>query len=200
MIEIKDRMGKTLSTSEIQKKSADRISSILLDIELMFLRWAGHIPFHFIRNYLYRLAGVKIGRGSTIHMWCNFFNPVNIEIGDDSIVGDHAFLDGRAPLKIGNHVDIASRVMIYNSQHDVDSQDFHAVSAPVVIEDYVFIGPGVIIQSGVTIKKGAIVAAGAVVAKDVDSFVMVGGVPAQKIGERKNRDPHYKLGRARLFQ
>ena len=43
-------------------------------------------------------------------------------------------------------------------------------------------------------------AAGAVVVKDVSQFSIVGGVPAEVIGERKLKDPHYKLGRARLFQ
>ena len=127
-------------------------------------------------------------------------DPSGVEIGEDTIIGNHAFLDGRAKLKIGNHVDIASNVMIYNAQHDIHSDDFHAIEEPVTIADYVFIGPGVIIQPGITIKKGAVVAAGAVVTKDVEPFMIVGGVPAIKIGERKNSDPHYKLGRARLFQ
>ena len=39
-----------------------------------------------------------------------------------------------------------------------------------------------------------------VVTKDVEEFTVVGGVPAEVIGERKMKDPHYKLGRARLFQ
>lgn len=200
MIEIKDKMGRSLSTEEIGQKSVNRIVNIFMDFELMLLRWIGHIPFHGIRLFFYHLVGVKVGKGSTIHMWCNFFNPAGIEVGKDTIIGDHAFLDGRAPLKIGNHVDIASWVMIYNSQHDVNSDDFHAILEPVIIEDYVFIGPGVIIQPGVKIGKGAIVAAGAVVVKDVEPFIMVGGVPAQQIGERQNKNPHYKLGRARLFQ
>lgn len=200
MIEIKDKMGKSLSSDAVVSKVAKRLLNILLDFELMLLRLVGHIPSHNMRKFFYRLAGVKIGKGSTIHMWCNFFNPSGVEIGEDTIVGDHAFLDGRAKLKIGDHVDIASHALIYNSEHDVHSVDFHANEEPVIIEDYVFLGPRVIIQPGVTIKKGAVVAAGAVVAKDVDSFTMAGGVPAQKIGERKNKDPHYKLGRARLFQ
>lgn len=200
MIEIKDKMGKPLSSGVILNKAQNRVLNILLDFELMCLRWVGHIPFHSLRNFFYKLAGAKIGKGSTIHMWCNFFDPAGVEIGEDTIIGDHAFLDGRARLMIGNHVDIASRVMIYNSQHDVDTDDFHAILKKVIIDDYAFIGPGVIIQPGITIGKGAIVAAGAVVVKDVEQFTMVGGVPAQKIGERKLKDLHYKLGRARLFQ
>src|SRR3989344_8583845 len=133
-------------------------------------------------------------------MWANFNDPARITVGEDSIVGDHAFVDGRARVTIGDHVDIASSVMIYSGKHDYESEDFHPVFSPVVIEDYVFIGPRVIIQPGVTIGKGAIVAAGAVVAKDVLPYAIVGGVPAKVIGERKLKDLHYRLGWARLFQ
>jgi maltose O-acetyltransferase len=133
-------------------------------------------------------------------MWANFFEPGNIQIGNDTIIGDHAFLDGRSTLTIGNHVDIASSVMIYNSEHDLEKEDFSARVEPVEIGDYVFIGPRVIILPGVKVGLGAIVAAGAVVTKDVPDFAIVGGVPAKVIGERKNKNPNYKLGRARLFQ
>ena len=133
-------------------------------------------------------------------MWANFFDPSGISIGEDTIVGDHAFLDGRAPLLIGSHTDIASSVMIYNSEHDLKNESFSAILEPVEIGDYVFIGPRVIILPGVKIGKGAVVGAGAVVTKSVPDFAIVGGVPAKIIGERKNKNPNYKLGRARLFQ
>lgn len=196
----KDRMGDELNLSQVVEKIINRIKNIFLDFELMLLRWVGHIPIHFKRRWIYKLAGIKIGKGSTIHMWANFFNPRGIEIGEDTIIGDHAFLDGRAPLKIGNHVDIASQVLIYNSQHDINDENFAAEYGTVEIGDYVFVGPRVIIQPGVKIGRGAVVAAGAVVVKDVAEYTIVGGVPAQVIGERKLKDPQYKLGRARLFQ
>lgn len=196
----KDKTGKQLTTNEAVKKIFNRVANYCLDFELMLLRWVGYIPSHTIRNIKYRFFGMKIGKGSTIHMWANFFNTKNIEIGEDTIIGDHAFLDGRDKLKIGNHVDIASSVMIYNSEHNLESEDFSAIVAPVEIGDYVFIGPRVIIMPGVKIGKGAVVAGGAVVTKDVESFTIVGGVPAKQIGERKNHNPNYKLGRARLFQ
>ncbi len=195
-----DKTGKKLSNQEALSKILNRIGNIILDFELMVLRWVSHVPCHFFRKFIYRLAGMKIGKGSTVHMWANFFDPSGISIGQDTIVGDHAFLDGRAPLKIGNHVDIASSVMIYNSEHDLESEEFSARTEPVEIGDYVFIGPRAIILPGVKIGKGAVVAAGAVVVKNVPEFTIVGGIPAEKIGERKNKNPDYKLGRARLFQ
>jgi maltose O-acetyltransferase len=135
-----------------------------------------------------------------IHLWARFYDPSKIEIGQDSHIGDNCFLDGRRKIKIGNHVDIASQVLIYNEEHNVHSSDFEAIGGEVEIGDYVFIGPRAIILPNVKIGKGAVVAAGAVVTKDVADGTIVGGVPAVKIGERKVKDLHYKLGRARLFQ
>ncbi len=197
-IMFRDRNGKKLTIAQVFEKGINRIFNVFLDFELYVLYLVGHIPFHFVRNIFYVLAGIK--NEGTIHMWARFYNPSNIEIGTDTIIGDHAFLDGRSKIKIGSHVDIASEVMIYNSEHDLESEEFNAREEPVEIGDYVFIGPRVIIMPGVKIGKGAVVAGGAVVTKNVEEFTIVGGVPAKVIGERKNKDPRYNLGRARLFQ
>lgn len=196
----KDRMGKPLTLSQAAGKIINRLYNYVLDLELLILTWSGLVPSHFFRLLMYKLGGLKIGKGSKIHIGARFFYPENITIGKGSIIGDNIFLDGRDNLTIGNHVDIASSVMIYNSEHDINSEDFQAIIAPVKIGDYVFIGPRAIILPGVNIGKGAVIAAGAVVTKDVADFAIVGGVPAQVIGERKQKDLHYKLGRARLFQ
>ncbi len=196
----KDKSGRKLSNREAVSKIFNRIYNYVLDLELMILRWVGHIPSHTFRKIFYILAGVSMGRGSVIHMWANFFDPSGITIGEDTIIGDHAFLDGRDALRVGSHVDIAGSVMIYNSEHDLEKEDFSARLEPVEIGDYVFIGPRAIILPGVKIGKGAVIAAGAVVTKDVPEFSIVGGVPAKVIGERKNKNLNYKLGRARLFQ
>lgn len=197
---MQDKYGNNLSSGEVLKKGINRIDNVLLDFELMVLGWVGHVPSHSVRKFFYRLSGMKIDKGSNIHMWARFFEPSGITIGVDTIVGNNVFLDGRSPITIGNHVDIASEVMVYSSQHDVDDPEFKAVYKPVTIGDYVFIGPRTIVLPGVNIGDGAIVAAGAVVSKDVLPFTVVGGVPATKIRDRKLKDPKYILGRARNFQ
>lgn len=199
-LSFKDRMGKKLNLSEAMVKIANRFYNYILDFELFILRVVGMIPIYFIRYLFYLAAGVKIGKGVHIHIGTQFFYPEGVEIGEGTIIGQNAFLDGRAKLKIGKHVDIASEVMIYNSEHDINSVDFKPINGLVEIGDYVFIGPRAIILPGVKIGNGAVIAAGAVVTKDVAEFMIVGGVPAQKIGERKEKDLHYRLGRARLFQ
>lgn len=196
----KDKYGNKLGLGEAISKISNRLKNYWLDFELLLLRLVGFIPSHTVRRAVYKIAGIKIGKGSVIHIGANFFNPNNITIGEDTIIGDHIFMDGRDKLNIGNHVDIASYVMIYNSEHDLESLSFEAREEPVEIGDYVFIGPRVIILPGVKIGTGAVIAAGAVVTKDIDNFAIVGGIPAKMIGERKNKKPTYRLGRARLFQ
>lgn len=196
----KDKYGKKLSFKQALPKIINRFKSVLREFNLMLLRWTGYIPFFTLRKFVYKIFKIKIGKKSTIHMWVNFYNPSKVVVGQDTIIGDHCFLDGREDLIIGDHTDIASQVLIYNSEHDVNSEDFSAITSPVEIGDYVFIGPRAIILPGVKIGDGAVVGAGAVVVKSVAPFKIVGGVPAVEIGERKLHNPHYRLGRAELFQ
>lgn len=195
-----DKTGKSSSMNDLFIKILKRIGTISLEFGLMLLHFFSFIPSHHIRRFFYRLAGMKIGKGSTIHMGAKFYEPGNIEIGKDSIIGEGAVLDGRDKLIIGNHVGIASEVMVYNAEHDIHDENFKAKIEPVVIEDYVFIGPRAIILPGIKIGKGAVVAAGAVVTKSVEPMNIVGGIPARVIGQRKVKDLNYKLGRASWFR
>lgn len=195
-----DRSGRELSLKQASGKIKNRLYNYLADFSLFITNILCYLPFHHLRRFLYRLAGAKIGPGTSIHMGGSFFSLKKVRIGRDTLIGRNVFLDGRDSLTVGNHVDIASEVLIYNSEHDINSEDFQAVLGPVIIGDYVFIGPRVIILPGVTIGKGAVIAAGAVVTKDIPEFAVAGGVPAQVIGERKLKDLKYKLGRARWFQ
>lgn len=196
-----DKHGKQLSWSAACGKIGNRLANYYLDLKLAVLwRCVGYWPFHGLRLFFFRLAGVGVGKNSTIHIGARFYQPKNISVGEGTIIGDHATLDGRDKLIIGNHVAIASEAMIFNSQHDIESPEFAPIEAPVEIGDYVFIGPRAIILPGVTIGKGAVVAAGAVVTKDVSPGTVVAGIPAKEISQRKLKQFNYRLGRFRLFQ
>lgn len=80
---------------------------------------------------------------------------------------------------------------IFTMEHDVTSPTFAGVGDAVHIHDWVYIGTRVTVLPGVTIGEGAVVASGAVVTKDVQPWVVVGGIPATFI---KNRPVvHYTL-------
>ncbi len=201
-------MDSNTGRRSLDQKIANRIATIWLELVTGFLWWGvGFVPFHHIRRFFYRLFGMKIGSGSTIHMMARVYDPRYIRIGNDSIIGERVSLDGRrqmmdshGAITIGDHVDIASEVMIWTAEHDLKSERWLAKEDPVVIEDYVFIGPRAIILPGVTIGRGAVVAAGAVVTKNVESLDIVAGIPAKPIAKRPVTQLNYTLGRARWFQ
>lgn len=204
---MKDKNNKTLTNQDVWHKIIKRLSAWKLEFITGWLWWGvGAIPFHSVRKFFYRLAGLKIGKDSTLHMKARVYDPKGIKIGMGTLIGERATLDGRKQLKnsaggliIGNHVDIASEVMIWTSEHDLKSDTWTAIEAQSEIEDYVFIGPRAIILPGVKLRKGCVVAAGAVVTKDVPEKTIVAGIPAKIIGQRKG-ELNYKLGRARLWQ
>jgi acetyltransferase-like isoleucine patch superfamily enzyme len=159
--------------------------SILSHLSLFIATMVGYFPSHTIRLFSYRrLLRVKIPQNSIIYWRCRFFKPWGVAIGQNSIIGNDAFLDGRKGLFIGNNVNIAGEVRIYTMEHDITSPTFEGVGSPVYIRDWVYVGTRVTILPGVTIGEGAVVASGAVVTKDVAPWTLVGGVPARFIKNR----------------
>jgi acetyltransferase-like isoleucine patch superfamily enzyme len=159
---------------------------------------AGKIPLHFIRHFVYRLAGLDMGKGSVIYGGAELRALHNIKIGNHSIVGHRAILDGRGKLVIGDNVNFSTGVWIWTAQHDKDAPDFRVVHGSVVIEDYVWVSCRTTILPGTKIGKGSVIAAGAVVKGDIPPYSIVAGVPGKVIGERSH-DLQYTLGKALPF-
>lgn len=194
---------------------------VMIDLWVFFCTLTGLIPSHTIRLFLYRtIFRVKIGRNSSIHWLARFNLPSGVQIGNNTVIGNDAFLDGRfyrkgqknviiyirdffspphRPLRISNNVSIAGEVRIFTMQHDIDNPNFTEVEGDVIIDDFVVIGTRVTVLPNVHIGKGAVVASGAVVTRDVAPYTLVGGVPAQFIRNR-SKDLRYTLKFAKLFQ
>ena len=67
--------------------------------------------------------------------------------------------------------------------YEESSSDYITRFGKIEILDNVYVGADVSINPGVTIGPNAIIASGAVVTKDVPEGVVVGGVPAEIIGD-----------------
>jgi len=133
-------------------------------------------------------------------MGVEFRKPKNIFIGHNCVINKKVLLDGRGgQIKIGNNVDIGQETNIWTLEHDVNDEYHKSIGADVIIEDYVWIASRVTILPGVKIGKGAVIACGAVVTKNVNSYEIVGGIPAKKIGNR-NQNLEYKLNYNPIFK
>lgn len=112
--------------------------------------------------------GVSVGHRSDIGLDCRIMGSARI--GDDVMMGPRCLL-----ISTDHHFADATRPM---------NQQGLTQDRPIVIDDDVWLGAGVIVLRGVHIGTGAIVAAGAVVTKDVPAYAIVGGNPAKLIKYR----------------
>lgn len=158
------------------------------------------LPCHPLRRFFCKILMKKFDKTSFVARKIDFRSPYRISIGAYSNINKNCVLDGRGGLTIGNNVDIAQETNIWTEQHDYNSPSYKAITASVIIEDYVWLASRVTVLPGVRIGRGAVVASGAVVTKDIPPLAIVGGVPAKVIGYRREEALQYKLGDRSWFK
>ncbi len=113
-----------------------------------------------------------------------------VTIGHDTGISNCA-ITCASEVKIGNYVRIGSGVKIYDTdfhslnplERTAKPEKTTAVTKPVIVEDYAFLGAGSYILKGVTIGKYSVVGAGSVVTKSIPAGEIWAGNPARKVGE-----------------
>ena len=129
------------------------------------------------------------GRRCRIEVNGIFDKPI-MSFGDNVNIGDDVRIAAAEGITIGNNVLVGSKVLIIDNSHGAyngEEQDSPGTppnkrliyTAPIVIEDNVWIGEGAVIQMGVRIGYGSIIGSNAVVTKDVPPKSIVGGVPSK---------------------
>lgn len=140
---------------------------------------------------------IRIGKDSHIRGILLVFGfGGNIEVGENVYLGENSRIWSAESVKIGNNVLISHHVTIVDTNsHEINhlvraerTRDLlkngpwktkgEVLTAPVIIEDDVWISFHVSILKGVTIGRGSIIGAGAVVTKSVPPFSMVKGPAA----------------------
>lgn len=117
-----------------------------------------------------------------------------VKIGDFAFVGAYTTLVSQERVEVGAACLIAERVSIRDQDHNIHAghaipiSDAGFATAPVSIGEGSWVGAGAVVLKGAQIGRGAVVAANAVVRQDVADFEVVGGVPAKRIGWRRETD------------
>lgn len=110
-----------------------------------------------------------------------------VSIGDNVFITYNFTLMAAAPIKIHDHVLIASDVMISSENHGMNPEvsksyaDTPLDGKTVEIGEGCWLGEKSMIMPGVVLGKRCIVAAGAVVTKSFPDYCLLAGVPARCI-------------------
>ena len=140
-----------------------------------FARWSRGIKNRILAHMARFMPGAR-----TFRIWCHRMR--GIRMGRGVWLGYDLILETEFPqlISLGNNVEINMRATLIGHFRGVRLRNKGPDGKPVsiLVEDDVFIGPGVIILPNVVIGRGAAVAAGSVVTRNVPPMALVQGNPA----------------------
>lgn len=179
------------------KNSMRRVWSDLKYI--IFNCFVNHIPVWGIRKFIYKLAGMKIGKGARIGIWTIIVNPSNIVIGGRSKINEFCHIDGRGGVHIGEDVSISIYTKMITGSHDMYSKDFAYADGNIEIQDHVWIGAGAIILNGTILEEKSVIGSGCIFKGRAERGMIYMGNPARPYGKR-NLEEKYQLKQKWFFR
>lgn len=152
-----------------------------------------YMPFRlgiWLRYKMYKPFFGKLGKGVVIQDNVSFKFPSDIFLDDNVKIAQQCIFVGASGLKIGKNVLIGAGCKIITSSHihkdinkPISEQGLEYSS--VNIGDDVWFGFNVVVLKGCSIGKGVIIGANSVVTHNIADYLIVGGVPAKIIKNRK---------------
>lgn len=151
-----------------------------------------------------RLTGTNIRAGDYLHLISSSQQPVSLtcwrskQHEGEIVIGDYCLISPGVRIAAADRIHIGNNCMLA-AEVSISDCDWHGVynrlrpfrcSAPVILENNVWVGLRAIIGKGVRIGENSIVGAGAVVTADVPANVIVAGNPARIV---KQIDPRRRM-------
>ena len=161
VIPLKDAPG----SKEAWSKPAIVIALWIL-VEYFFVTNALQLSSRVRANAL-RAFGAKIGKGVILRPRLRVKFPWNLEIGDNSWIGEGVWIHNQDKVVIGHDVCISQETFITTGSHRYRT-DMGLTTRPVQIGSGSWICSRAIVTSGSKIGESAVIAAGSVVSGDVE--------------------------------
>jgi acetyltransferase-like isoleucine patch superfamily enzyme len=143
---------------------------------------------HYVRRRIVLGQIGSFGTNFSFDARSTILRPGLLKVGNNVFIGEAAYIS--ADVTIGDNVMMGPRVMIIGGNHlfGVKGKPARFLRpktlenmSPIIIEDDVWCGSGVIILDGVTLGMGCVIGAGSVVAKSLPPFVVCVGNPSRPI-------------------
>lgn len=133
--------------------------------------------FNRLRCWVLRLFGARIGKEVLIRPTARFTYPWKIAIADNSWIGDDVVFYSLDRIEIGSHCVISQKCYLCTGSHNIGDRAFSLITAPIVIENGVWIATDCFIGNGVRIGANTVVGARSSVFRDLPPQQVAWGSP-----------------------
>jgi putative colanic acid biosynthesis acetyltransferase WcaF len=146
-------------------------------------------PFHSWRAFLLRCFGARLGAHCHFYPRSRIWAPWNLVCADAVTLGDEAEIYNPSPVAMGSHAIVSQQAYICGATHDYNDPSFPLISFPMSVGAYAWICARASVSPGVNVGEGAVLGLGSVATRDLESWTVYAGVPAQAIKRRAGRAP-----------
>ena len=141
---------------------------------------AHHAP----RRTLLRLFGAKVGKQVVIRPSARFHYPWKIAIGDYSWIGSGVELYSLDEIHIGEHCVISQNSYLCTGSHNVSDPAFGLLTAPITLENGVWVATDCFVGPGVVIGANSVVGARSSVFSSLPAHHICLGTPCRPHKQR----------------
>ncbi len=142
------------------------------------------VPVSAPKVWLLRIFGARVGKGVVIKPGVNIKHPWRLTIGNHTWIGEGAWIDNLADVRIGSHCCISQGAMLLTGNHNYKKPSFDLIIGKIVLEDGAWAGAQTVVCPGVTLGRESVLTAGSVATSGTKPYGIYQGNPAQWIKER----------------
>jgi len=151
--------------------------------DILFFR-SKMVPFSNILVSLLRLFGAKIGLEVRIKPGIYVKYPWKLTVGNYSWLAD-CYLENLDFIHIGANCCISQQALLMTGNHNYAKVGFDLMTAPIILEDGVWVASSAKVVPGVTLRNHAVLCMDSVATKDLEPYGIYQGNPAVKIKDRQ---------------
>ncbi|HXD78260.1 MAG TPA: WcaF family extracellular polysaccharide biosynthesis acetyltransferase [Puia sp.] len=141
-------------------------------------------PVSSLKVFLLKRFGARLGAGVVIKPSVNVKYPWKLQIGDHSWIGEDVWIDNLSDVVIGSHVTLSQGCLLLTGSHDPARESFDFVSAPIVLEDGVWVGAKAVVAGGCRCGTHSILGINSVAESDLEPYTIYKGNPAVPVVRR----------------
>src|SRR5690606_2857115 len=122
------------------------------------------------RCFLLKLFGAKLGHAVHPYPSARIWAPWNLEMGDNSSLGEAVDCYCVDKVRIGAHTTVSQYSFLCTASHDYEDPLMPLLSAPITLGERVWLTSDVFVGPGVTINDGVVITARSSVFADIPEW------------------------------